>query len=96
LIFKGSRYSNADVVAPPGADGKSRRVLAQRTGPPATPVLQHVVADGERLDHLATRFYSEPTRYWLILDANPDVLNPFELLVTGKTIGIPQNRLADS
>jgi nucleoid-associated protein YgaU len=93
VVFKGSRYTNTDVIAPQRADGKSPRVLARRQIPPAPGVVEHVATDGERLDLLATRFYNESTKYWLILDANPEVLNPFELLLAGRTVQIPQNRI---
>ena len=45
------------------------------------------------LDTLAARFYGEPTKYWLLLDSNPETLNPFELLVAGTTLHVPKNRL---
>jgi nucleoid-associated protein YgaU len=53
-----------------------------------------VVVAGERLDHLAARFYGDPRRYWLILDANPEILDPFDLLVPGRRIRIPRDRTA--
>jgi hypothetical protein len=31
---------------------------------------------------------------WLILDANPEELNPFLLLRPGRRIKVPQNRVA--
>jgi nucleoid-associated protein YgaU len=96
MIFKGSRYTSIAVIQPLAADGKSRRVLAERPIAPAPAALQHVVSDGERLDQLANNFYAEPTKYWLILDANLDVLNPFELLQAGRTIAIPPNRIVPS
>jgi nucleoid-associated protein YgaU len=96
MLFKGSRYTGVAVIQPVGADGKSRRSLALRPIAAAPGVLQHVVAEGERLDQLANNFYAEPSKYWLILDANLDTLNPFELLQTGRTIAIPQNRIVPS
>jgi nucleoid-associated protein YgaU len=93
MVFKGSRYSSIEVIQPLAADGKSRRVLAPRPILPVRGVLEHVVCEGQRLDQLATNFYSESTKYWLILEANLDVLNPFELLQVGETIDIPQNRI---
>lgn len=93
MIFKGSRYATSDVVTPPTADGTSPRVLAPRVAGPAPGAFTHTVAEGDRLDTLAARFYGEPTRYWVILDANPEPLNPFELLVPGRPIRIPKNRI---
>lgn len=94
MIFKGSRYSGSDVVdvvATPG--GRATRTLALRAIPPAPTALEYTVVEGERLDTLAARFYSEATKYWLLLDANPETLNPFELLAPGAIIHVPKNRL---
>ena len=93
MIFQGSRYSANDVVEVVTPDGRVTRTLALRAIAPAPGALDHVVADGERFYTLAARFYGEPTRYWLLLDANPDTLNPFELLVAGATLHVPKNRL---
>ncbi len=93
MVFTGSRYSDTEVISPMAPNGTTPRVLATRMVSPAPAVLSHTVAEGERLDQLAARFYSEPTKYWLILDGNPRVLNPFELLTAGNTIDVPQNRI---
>jgi nucleoid-associated protein YgaU len=96
MIFQGSRYTNIALIQPMAADGKSRRVLATREIARPLVAFHHVVSEGERLDQLATNFYSEATKYWLILDANSDVLNPFELLQAGRSIAIPKNRIVRS
>jgi len=96
MIFKGSRYTTTPVVTPPTPEGATPRGLAARVPFPAPGVLTHVVSEGERLDQLAMQFYGDPTKGWLILDANADVLSPFDLLVPGRVIRIPQNRLVRS
>ena len=93
MVFKGSRYSQTPVITPENAAGTTPRVLGQRMIPPAAGVLDYTVVEGERLDQLAFRFYSEPQKYWLILDANPSILTPFDLLQPGSTIKIPKNRI---
>jgi hypothetical protein len=93
MVFKGSRYSTTDVVEIRGPDGVVRRSLATRVAAPAPSALEQTVVEGERLDTLAMRFYGEPTRYWLVLDANPETLNPFELLAPGASIHVARNRL---
>ena len=30
----------------------------------------------DRIDNVATRFYGEPNLWWVILDMNPEILNP--------------------
>ncbi len=94
MVFKGSRYSKTPVIAPENAARTAPRVLAARDIPPAPGVLNYTVVESERLDQLAFRFYSDAQKYWLILDANPEILNPFELLQAGRVIRIPNNRLA--
>ncbi len=93
MVFKGSRYASVDVIQPVRADGKSPRVLAERPTPATPGVLAHTITEGERLDQLASQFYSEPTKYWIILDANLAELNPFDLLQPGRAIQIPRNRI---
>jgi hypothetical protein len=88
VILPGSRYAHTPVVEPePG-----RRSLALRRIPTTPSSLVHVVMEGERLDHLAARFYGDATRYWRILDANPDELNPLALLRRGAGIAVPPDR----
>jgi nucleoid-associated protein YgaU len=92
MLFAGSRYARTEVITPVGPDGSSPRVLAARRIPPTPGVFEHVVMDGERLDQLASRFYGDPRKYWLILDANPEELNPLLLLRPGHRLRIPQDR----
>jgi hypothetical protein len=96
MVFKGSRYSATDVVEIRGSDDRVRRTLATRAISPPPSALEQTVVDGERLDTLAARFYGEATKYWLLLDANPETLNPFELLVPGRAIHVARNQLVGS
>lgn len=93
MVFQGSRYAPVEVITPPDISGERHRVLALRRLPDTPGVVEHVVSEGDRLDLLAHRFYGDPIKYWLILDANPDVLNPFQLLQPGRRILIPADRL---
>jgi nucleoid-associated protein YgaU len=90
MRFGGSRYSRTEVVTVAGTP-----TLATRRIPPTPAALTHLVLDGERLDHLAARFYGDPTKYWLILDANTDELNPFRLLRPARRIRIPRDQAVD-
>jgi nucleoid-associated protein YgaU len=93
VIFKGSRNADTEVISPMAPDGRTPRVLATREAPPAPGVIEYIVCEGDRLDTLAARFYGDATKSWLILDANPEPLSPLELLVPGRTIRIPKNRI---
>lgn len=52
--------------------------------------LTYIVKEGDRLDLLAYSYYGDPTKFWLICDANPTTMFPADLLVPGKRIIIPQ------
>jgi nucleoid-associated protein YgaU len=93
MVFKGSRYSKTPAIAPENAAGSAPEVLAAREIPALAGVLEYTVLEAERLDQLAYRFYSDAQKYWLILDANPGILNPFELLQPGRVIRIPKNQI---
>jgi hypothetical protein len=76
------------------ADG-DERVLAyvrRRFVPGAlttSTLVLHAVVQGERLDHLATRYFGDPTQFWRICDAN-DALRPEELVEEpGRLVDIP-------
>jgi nucleoid-associated protein YgaU len=92
MLFPGSRYARTPVVEPVAADGSRPRSLAARRVPGTPGVLEHVVMEGERLDQLAARFYGDPRKYWLILDANPEELDPLRLLRPGRRIRVPRDR----
>ncbi|MFI9561186.1 tail protein X [Nonomuraea endophytica] len=94
MLFPGSRYATTELVEAPSSDGVLRRALATRRVPRTPGVLEHVILDGERLDHLSARFYGDPSKYWLILDANPEELDPLRLLRPGRRIRIPRDQAA--
>ncbi|MCB1956656.1 MAG: hypothetical protein KDG55_13325 [Rhodocyclaceae bacterium] len=50
---------------------------------PATPVLEHVLQPGERLDALGGHYFNDAWRWHRILDANADVLCAAELEIIG-------------
>jgi nucleoid-associated protein YgaU len=87
MRFPGSRYAATEVVA----DADGRAALAARRVPPAPAAAVHVVVEGERLDTLAARFYGDSRKGWRILDANPDVLDPFTLLTPGRRLRVPRD-----
>jgi Phage Tail Protein X len=70
-----SRYR----VAVEDVDRETNATLPRRL-PGLTGTFRHVVAEGERLDQLAYRYYGDPLLWWRICDANPDVLSPLDLI----------------
>ena len=48
-------------------------------------IQQHTVAQGERLDNMATTFLGDPELFWRLCDAN-NVMRPEELEVLGRLL----------
>jgi hypothetical protein len=88
VIDKRSRYARVGTVTVPGPDGRPRVLIELREPPRIDGVLRHAPEPGERLDHLAHRFYRDPRRFWRICDAS-DELDPFEVVVPGDPLLIP-------
>ena len=94
MFFEGSRYlrvPDATLV-----DAAGRRLALKRTREPVRTetALTYQVRGGDRLDSLAFKFYRDPRKWWLIADANPDVLTLEQLLEPGRLLRIPRDRQA--
>ena len=90
MFFQGSRYAKVDEHEIIDGKGRVIRYKEVRFIPPETGLqLSHIVSDGERLDHIAQRFYQNPELFWRVCDANlalwPDDLTS----EAGRTILIP-------
>lgn len=80
MFFKNSRYRKLpDEVT---VDNKGRRLISKslRVSPTVTGIFRHTIEDGDRLDHLAHKYYNQPRKWWRICDANPEFMSPQALL----------------
>jgi hypothetical protein len=83
MFFKGSRYRNLPQSPNLTADGESVLGVDLRFIPEVEGQFLHTVAEGERLDLLAFKYYADARRWWLIADANKKtVAYPLDLLDT--------------
>ncbi|MFI5177522.1 MAG: LysM domain-containing protein [Vicinamibacterales bacterium] len=67
-----------------------RRVIPSSDG--QTTLLEHTVAQGERLDQITARYLGDPTQFWRVCDAN-NVSEAEELEVAGRVVTIALPRL---
>lgn len=88
MFFKGSRYEKTGTYTVTTADG--RQVSAARLPLPQTVALQGYFRrkEGQRLDHIASRYLRDATAFWKLCDAN-DAVVP-DALAAGDLIGIPR------
>jgi hypothetical protein len=75
-----SRYNKLPEEVVVDSDGRSLQSTSLRMLPEVSGIFEHTVRDGDRLDHLAFKYYKEPRKWWRICDANPLFLSPLALL----------------
>lgn len=85
-----SRYHGIGTAVHTRPDGEKVAYLQRRfvPGPERfADVAEHRVVQGERLDHLAARYYGDPELFWRLADAN-GALRPDELEAEGTRVRI--------
>ena len=75
-----SRYRTLPDIVTTDAEGRTLVSKTLRPLPEAPGTFRHTVADADRLDHLAYKYYRQPSRWWRLSDANPEFLSPQALL----------------
>jgi hypothetical protein len=89
LFPPNSRYRGID-TAKLQSNGQTIVYIRRRFVPSPdvfTPIQQHTVKQGERLDNLAAQFLGDPELYWRLCDANA-AMRPEELEAPAITITI--------
>lgn len=88
-ISADSRYTSAEITTAVGPDGETRQEM--RPAFPRSRVITYTyyrVTDAERVDTIANDFYGRPELWWMIADANPEILDWLELS-PGTVIRVP-------
>ena len=89
MISNRSRYVRDSVSRVAGRDGILRSTIVPRT--PNNVIFNYTYyswVEGNRIDLLAYAFFNDPTRWWIIADANPEVFL-WDELPSGTVIRIP-------
>jgi phage tail protein X len=88
-ITADSRYVTATVTTAVGPDGETRQEM--RPAFPRSRLISYTyyrVIDGERVDTIAHDFYGRGDFWWMIADANPEILD-WMALDPGTVIRVP-------
>ncbi|HMH23938.1 MAG TPA: hypothetical protein VK563_19265 [Puia sp.] len=85
-----SRYKNAEQYEMQDSRGRAVQVVATPEAPVQTIMGYHVLRQGQRMDHLASRYLNDPAGYWRISAAN-DAMLP-EALTERSPIAIPNRQ----
>jgi hypothetical protein len=88
-VFSNSRYAAQPVLQVEDSWGNFHPTIY---GPPAyraNSFLHYIVQLGDRFDLLADQYLGDPTLWWVLADANPQISYPDIGLVPGSVIRIP-------
>jgi hypothetical protein len=88
MIDRHSRYRTSATLTDKGRSGEPVELIDLRAIPKTTGDFRLTPTDSDRLDHLAWRFYRDPTKFWRICDAS-DYLDPLDVLYPGEPVIIP-------
>lgn len=89
MITTNSRYVNSAVLLVEDSSGVMHPTVYRAAPTMPSQFLHYQVVYGDRMDVLANTYFGDPTLWWLIADANPEVFYPMQL-VPGSIIRIPQ------
>ena len=90
MFFKGSRYEQVPRSLYIDANGRECCYKTIRFIKETPQEFEHLTTQQERLDLISYKYYKDPTKFWLICDAN-NVMHPGELEAEGKRIIIPED-----
>ncbi len=91
MFFKGSRYAKVTTLEITDSKGRTIQYKATRLIPEIEARLTHKVQRGERLDHVAYRYFRDPERYWRICDVNNAMWPDDPVSEPGRRILIPSS-----
>lgn len=89
MIYANSRYAVSTLAGSADLDGND--VVIILFSPPANKTFRfvyHQVTATDHVDTLAARFLSDPLLWWVIAQANPEILN-WSSLTPGYMLRIP-------
>jgi hypothetical protein len=75
-----SRYRKLPDEVTTDAQGRCLQAKILRLLPDVPGDFLHTVEEGDRLDHLAYKYYRQPRKWWRMCDANPAFMSPQALL----------------
>jgi nucleoid-associated protein YgaU len=89
VINAASRYAQSSVVTLLGPDGQPRQVIVSGQQIPfVIRYTYHQVTSGDRIDQIAFTYYQDASRWWVIADANPEILD-YSTLTPGYLLRVP-------
>jgi hypothetical protein len=89
MIFTDSRYATGRAFKAHDSRSNSYGVAVMRSFPVQKSKFYHYTwVEKDRIDILAEEFLGSPDLWWVIMDFNPELIDPFDIAV-GTVLRIP-------
>lgn len=88
MFLKNSRYYGLETVETTDKRGQAVKAIKRRALP-ATSGTAYSVQGTDKLDVMAQRKYSDPTKFWHVADANTELEANELTRVAGRVIDVP-------
>jgi hypothetical protein len=80
VIYLDSRYAEGNIFKAYNTTKAQYDLTVFRKFPDVvTPVVYYEWVEGDRIDIVSSKYYGDPEYWWQIMDANPEISNPFEI-----------------
>jgi hypothetical protein len=90
MIFTDSRYADGTLIKAQDSRTNTYRLGVYRKFPTkSVQYYQYVWAEGDRIDSVTNNLMGNPSFWWQIMDANPEIINPTDIPV-GTILRIPR------
>lgn len=91
MIFLNSRYANGPLaqVINPNSGKYTAAVYRRFPGIQAFAYYTYTWKEGDQIDSFAHAIYGSSSVWWRLMDANPEILDPF-LIPPGTVIRVPR------
>lgn len=90
MILEGSRYETSEIIPVARDDGRTHRAVVERYPYSSSFNSTTVITqEFDRVDLLADQFYEDPTMWWVIAYANPEI-HVWDPLPVGVELRIPR------
>jgi hypothetical protein len=91
MIYSDSRYADGTIFTANDSRTNLPRITVYRTFPTAQSKFYYYNwVENDRIDAVANDLLGSPLLWWKIMDYNPEVIDPFDIVV-GTTIRIPRD-----
>lgn len=89
MIYTDSRYAKGKIfVANDARTGEYPVTVFRRFPYTYTTFVHYVWVERDRIDLIANIFLGDPGKWWVIMDYNPEIIDPFDIPI-GTVLRIP-------